>query len=519
MEPEMQKDIIINVSEYETRLAILEDLKLVELLVERPEAERMVGDIYKGVVKSVLPGMQAAFLDLGLEKSAFLHFSDIGDSKRQLDLLYEAEFLEEEEEKKKAKKVPESIQDVLKEGQKILVQVTKEPIGTKGSRVTTQLSLAGRYVVLVPGEEHVGVSRKIYDWAEKRRLKRLAYEIKPDGFGCIIRTVAEGKEKRKLKSDIRNLSRLWKKIKRQAEKKDSPVLLHKDIGLIYSIMRDILTGEVESVVVDSKKEYKKILSYLRSVAKTLRSKVKLYQGKVPIFDAYNIETEIEKMLDRKVWVKKGAYFVIDQTEAMVTIDVNTGRFVGKTTQESTVLKTNLGAAREIARQIRLRDIGGLIIVDFIDMESAENRKKVFEEFKAAFRHDRSKNSILPISDFGLIEMTRERIRPSILHTLSETCHCCGGIGRVISKETVASKIERWFKRAKVGAKYKNYRLMVHPDVAQVLEDGKVNRIRKLSKELRLDIELVKEKNLSSDEFKVFDLGQEMEVTDMFKSRR
>ncbi|KPL00713.1 MAG: hypothetical protein AMJ91_03475 [candidate division Zixibacteria bacterium SM23_73_3] len=518
----MQKDIIINASEHETRLAILEDLKLVELLVERPEAERMVGDIYKGMVKTVLPGMQAAFLDLGLEKSAFLHFSDIGDSKAQLDLLYEAEFLEEEEEAKKAKKakkVPENIQDVLKEGQEILVQVTKEPIGTKGSRVTTQLSLAGRYLVLVPGEDHVGVSRKISHWGEKKRLKRLAYEIKPDGFGCIIRTVAEGKQKRELKSDIKNLSRLWKKIIKQAEKESAPVLLHKDIGLIYSVMRDVLTPNVGSVVVDSKKEFKKILSYLKTVAKGLRSKVKLYEGKVPIFDAYNIELEIEKMLDRKVWVKKGAYFVIDQTEAMVTIDVNTGRFVGKTTQESTVLKTNLQAAWEIARQIRLRDIGGLIIVDFIDMESAENRKKVFDEFKAAFRHDRSKNSILPISDFGLIEMTRERIRPSILHTLSETCPCCGGIGRVISKETVAMKIERWFKRAKVGAKCRNYRLMVHPEVGQVLGDRKTGRIHKLCKELKLDIELAKDENLSSDEFRVFDLNQELEVTDMFKAGR
>jgi len=515
----MQKDIIINASEYETRLAILEDLKLVELLVERPDTERMVGDIYKGVVKTVLPGMQAAFLDLGLEKSAFLHFSDIRDPKSQLDLLYEAEFLEEEEEKKKAKRLPENIQDILKEKQEILVQVTKEPIGTKGSRVTTHLSLAGRYVVLVPGEDHVGVSRKISHWGEKKRLKRLAYEIKPDGFGCIIRTVAQGKQRRELKSDIKNLSRFWKKITKQADKKEAPVLLHKDIGLIYSVMRDILTPDVESVVVDSKREYKKILSYLRNIAKTLRSKVKLYQGKVPVFDAYNIEPEIEKMLDRKVWVKKGAYFVIDQTEAMVTIDVNTGRFVGKTTQESTVLKTNLEAAREIARQIRLRDIGGLIIVDFIDMESAENRKKVFEEFKAAFRNDRSKNSILPISEFGLIEMTRERIRPSILHTLSETCPRCGGIGRVISRETVASKIERWFKRAKVGAGCRNYRMMVHPDVAQILEDAKVNRIHKLSKKLKLDIELVKDEDLPSDKFRVFDLDQQMEVTNMFKSRK
>jgi len=515
----MQKDIIINVSEYETRLAILEDSKLVELQVERPEAERMVGDIYKAVVKTVLPGMQAAFLDIGLEKSAFLHFSDIGDSKAQLNLLYEDDFLEEEEIKKISKQ-PQSIQEVLKEGQEILVQVTKEPMGNKGSRVTTDLSLPGRYVVLVPGEDHVGVSRKISDWSEKRRLKKLTYEIKPDGFGGIVRTVAAGKQKSELKSDIKSLYKLWKGIRKLADKKSAPILLHKNIGLISSIMRDILTPEVNNVVFDSKGDYKQILSYLKSIgAKGLRSKVKLYEGKVPIFDAYNIEPEIEKMLDRKVWVKKGAYFVVDQTEAMVTIDVNTGRFVGKTTQESTVLKTNMESAREIARQIRLRDIGGLIIVDFIDMELEENRKKVFEEFKSAFKNDRSKNSILPISDFGLIEMTRERIRPSILHTLSEICPRCGGIGRVVSRETVAMKIERWFIRAKVGAKCRNYKLLVNPGVALIFEHGKPNRIRKLSKELGLNIELLKDEDLSLDQFKVYDLDQKIEVTDIFKSKK
>ncbi len=515
----MQKDIIINVSEYETRLAVLEDLKLVELLVERPEAERIVGDIYKGTVKSVLPGMQAAFIDVGLEKTAFLHFSDIGDSKSQLDLLYEAEFSDDEEEPKKTRKAPKSIQEVLKQEQQIPVQVTKEPIGTKGCRVTTHLSLPGRYVVLVPGEDHVGVSRKISDWAEKKRLKRMAYEIKPDGFGCIVRTVALGKQTKELKSDVKNLAKLWKSITKKAEKTEAPALLLKNIGMIYSIIQDILTPEVESVVVDSKKEYRKILSYLKTSAKTLRSKLKHYDGKVPIFDAYNIEPEIEKMLDRKVWVKKGAYFVIDQTEAMVTIDVNTGRFVGKSTQEATVLKTNLDAAREIARQIRLRDIGGLIVVDFIDMEVPGNRKKVFEEFKAGFRHDRSKNSILPISDFGLVEMTRQRIRPSILHTLSEICPCCGGIGRVVSKETTATKIERWFSRAKVGSRCRNYRLLVHPDEAGILREGKTSRIRKLSKQLKLDIELVKDPDMTSGEFKVLDLDKNMDVTDMFKSRK
>ncbi|MFH1336692.1 MAG: Rne/Rng family ribonuclease [Candidatus Zixiibacteriota bacterium] len=516
----MQKDIIINVSEYETRLAILEDSKMVELLVERPESERMVGDIHKGIVKTVLPGMQAAFLDIGMGKSAFLHFSDIGESKAQLRQLYEddSDFVEVKEAKK-AKKAPENIQDVLKGGQEILVQITKEPIGTKGPRVTTDLSLPGRYVVLVPGEDHVGVSRKITDWAEKRRLKKLTYEIKPEGFGCIVRTVAEGKDKNQIKSDIKYLHKFWSRIRKLAEKKRAPVLVHKNVGMISSIMRDVLSSEVNSVVIDSKREYKSILSYLKAVAKSLRSVVKLYEGKVPIFDAYNIEPEIEKMLDRKVWVKKGAYFVIDQTEAMVTIDVNTGRYVGKTTQESTVLKTNMDAAKEIARQIRLRDIGGLIIVDFIDMELAENRRRVFEEFKTGFRHDRSRNSILPISDFGLVEMTRERIRPSILHTLSDICPCCNGIGRLISKETMAMKIERWFKRAKIGARCKHYRLMVHPDVVQIFGEGKTSRIRKLNRELGLEIELVKDEDLPLDQFKVFDLEQKAEVTDMFISKK
>ena len=350
-------------------------------------------------------------------------------------------------------------------------------------------------------------------------MKKLVYDIKPEGFGCIVRTVAEGKDKNQIKADINTLYKFWKSIKKLADKKRAPVLVHKNIGLISSVMRDVLTPEVNSVVIDSKREYKNILSYLKSVAKSLRSVVKLYEGKVPIFDAYHIEPEIEKMLDRKVWIKKGAYFLIDQTEAMVTIDVNTGRYVGKSTQESTVLKTNMDAAKEIARQIRLRDIGGLIIVDFIDMELAENRRRVFEEFKAGFKHDRSKNSILPISDFGLVEMTRERIRPSILHTLSDICPCCNGIGRVISKGSMALKIERWFKRAKIGAKYKHYRLMVHPDVVQIFGEGKNSRISKLKRELGLEIELVKDETLPLDQFKVFDLAQKAEVTDMFISKK
>ena len=510
-EDKVQKDIIINLSEYETRIAILEDSKLMELWVERPERERMVGDIYKGIVKAVLPGMQAAFLDLGLEKSAFLHVSDITD-------LYEADFLEEEElAQRKKKKHYHKIEELLKKDQEILVQIMKEPMGTKGTKVTSQLSLAGRYLVLVPGEENIAVSKKIAEREERKRLKRIVSGLKPEGFGAIIRTVAEGKEQKDFKNDIRLLLRLWKKIRKEAEKRKAPSLVHKDMGMVASVIRDQLTPEVNQVVIDSKREFKKIRSYLRVIAPSLRNKVMLYNKDIPIIDFYNVENQIEKMLDRKVWIKKGAYIVIDQTEAMVTIDVNTGRFVGRSDQQSTILRTNMEAARETARQIRLRDIGGLIIVDFIDMYSAEDRRKVFEEFKNSFKNDRSKHSILPISDFGLIEMTRERIRPSLLYTFSQPCPTCDGIGRVLSKETLAAKIERWFRRAKVRSVEKSYKLLVSSEVYRILTEGKESRIKKLNKMLRLEITAEKDESLPIDEFKVFSIDEEAEVTERYKA--
>lgn len=507
----MQKEIIINSSEFETRIAILEDSKLMELWVERPEKERMVGDIYKSIVKTVLPGMQAAFLELGLKRSAFLHISDITE-------FYEADFLEEEElAQKKRKKSPKKIEELLENGQEVLVQIMKEPMGAKGAKVTSQLSLAGRYLVLVPGEEHIGVSRKITDREEKKRLKKVVSELKPEGFGAIIRTVAEGKERKEFKNDIRLLLRLWKKIKREAEKKKAPSLVYKDMGMVASVIRDQLSPNVNQVAIDSKREYRKIHSYLRAMTPNLRQKVILYDEDIPIFDHYNIESQIEKMLDRKVWIKKGAYIVIDQTEAMVTIDVNTGRFVGRSDQKSTILMTNLEAAREIARQIRLRDIGGLIIVDFIDMASFEDRRKVYEEFRASFKNDRSKHSILDISDFGLIEMTRERIRPSLLYTFSEPCPTCEGAGRVLSKETLASKIERWFKRARVRSVDKKFKLTVHPEVHKILTQGKESRMKKLCRMLRIEVDVEIDENLSVDEFRVFSLEERIEITDRFKT--
>jgi len=513
----VNQEIVINVSEYETRVAISEDGKLVELLVERPETQKIAGDIYKGVAKSIFPGMQAAFVDVGLGKNCFLHVSDMGDFSDSAGQLFDLDYMVEEEEgEKRRKSGPPRIEHLLSKEQEILVQVTREAIGTKGPRVTTQLTLPGRYVVLIPGQRHVGTSKKIEDWQEKKRLKKILRDLRQDDFGLIARTVAAGRSPREFKADIKNLTREWNQIQKLARKRKAPCLLHKDLDLIGSLIRDFITPEVESMVVDNKPQFKRIISYLRFVAPGLRSKVRLYQEKIPLFDALGIESEIEKMFSRKIWLKKGGYIVIDQTEALVTIDVNTGRFVGKQSQEDTIFQTNLEAAREIARQIRLRDIGGLIIVDFIDMTYRENERRLYEEFKNAFRRDRAKNAFAPVSEFGLMEMTREKVGPSLLHSLSDPCPVCDGSGRVLSKETTALKIERWFKRARAVSEERDYRLMIHPALAELLLSREDNRLRNLNKQFHLNIELVTDRSLQTYEFKVFSVVENREITERFK---
>ena len=404
----MKKEIIINSTEYETRLAILEDEKLVEFSVERTDTVRMVGDIYKGKINSVLPGMQAAFVDIGMEKAAYLHSSDIGkvyNSKYSEDLDDEeapAEIIR--------KKRREGIEAVLKKNQEILVQVIKEPISTKGPRIATEISIPGRFCVLVPDDDHIRVSKKISNWTERKRLRKIAEPLRPEGFGLILRTEAEEKNEADLKADVKRLLKLWAKLKKKADSAKPPELIHKEEELIVSMVRDIFTDDVESVVIDNRDDYKKIMAYARQVMPQLKDRIKLYKSDVPIFDEYKLELEIDKLLERKVWIRKGAYLIIDQTEAMVTIDVNTGRYTGKSDQEATIFNTNLDSAKEIARQIRLRDIGGLIVCDFIDMYNRDNRKKLYDAFKSFFKNDRAKRAINPVTDFGLVEMTRERVR-------------------------------------------------------------------------------------------------------------
>ncbi|MHB9028797.1 MAG: Rne/Rng family ribonuclease, partial [Candidatus Latescibacterota bacterium] len=429
----MKSEIIINDAIHETRIAILEDSRLVEIWVERPENERMVGDIYKGKVKAVIPGIQAAFVDIGMEKSAFLHVSDVSGESIDFSAQYDLDEDEEEEDNPAApasaprqkrgkaigrgreKKYP-PIESLIKKEQDILVQITKEPISTKGARITSEISLPGRFLVLVPGGSKIGVSRKIESWGERKRLKQLALKYKPKGFGIIIRTVAEGKGEDEIEVEVRELVRQYEELKRKSDAVAPPALIHKEMGMTSGMIRDLLSEDVDRVLVDSRANYDEIRHYLDTTSPGLKNKVQMYQGKEPIFDNYGIEKEIESIFSRKVWLKKGGFLVMDHTEALTVIDVNSGRYIGKSNQDETILNTNIESAIEIARQLRLRDIGGIIVIDFIDMHSHDHRRRVEDAFADALKNDRSKISISQISEFGLMEMTRQRVRPSLIHT-------------------------------------------------------------------------------------------------------
>ncbi len=511
----MKKEILINSTELETRVAILEDDRLVELQVERIDNDRMVGDIYKGIIKTVLPGMQAAFVEIGMPKAAYLHSSDIG---KDYGPRFDSDEYDDEEAPAEIirKRRRQGIETVLKRNQEVLVQVIKEPISTKGPRIATEISIPGRYVVLVPDDDHIRVSKRISNWGEKKRLRKVISPLRPEGFGLIVRTEAEGKEESDFRSDIKRLLKLWSKLKKKADSSKAPSLIHKEADMVISMIRDIFTEDVHRIVVDSKTDYKKVISFARQVAPNLKNRVELYKGDSPLFDLYKVEQEIEKMLERKVWIKKGAYLVIDQTEAMVTIDVNTGRFVGSSDQETTIFHTNLEAAREAARQIRLRDIGGLIIVDFIDMYNRENRRRLYEEFKSCFKNDRAKGAINPVTEFGIVEMTRERVRPSHLHTLMEPCPYCSGLGRVLSKETMATKIERWFKRARAARKFSRFNLAINPVLAESMTDNGTNRITSMMKANSFQINVIRDTTIPLQEYRVFNCESNDEITELYK---
>ena len=495
------REIVVSAQPHQTRVAILENGQLVEFMIERPEQRRIVGDVYKGKVTAVLPGIQAAFLDIGLEKGAFLHASDLSPDLEDLD------FDDDEPGGTRPRRDPSRrvpIEEQLHKGDELLVQVMKEPIGTKGPRVTAQVTLPGRFVVLMPDMQHVGVSRKIEDRAERTRLRQIVQRHRSAGVGVIVRTVGCGESEESFRSDIRHLESLWKQIREEAERVQAPAHVHRDMTLTTGLIRDVFSEDFDRLIVDAPEEHRSILEYLESVSPDLVRKVELYEDETPLFDAFDIEPEIEKTLHRKVWLKKGGYICIDQAEALIAIDINTGRYKGKSNQEETILRCNLEAAREIPRQLRLRDIGGLIVIDFIDMASEENRAAVREELRRHLKKDRARTKTFPVSELGLVEMTRQRVRPAMSSYYSVACPQCHGTGRVLSKESLLARVERIVRRVGWNTLVPRVEIRVHPERADFLLEEGFDRIAALESRFDLAVDIREDRELRLDEIRVLD---------------
>lgn len=466
----MGNEILINVTRGETRVTLLEGGQVVEFYVERRRDASLVGNIYKGKVVKILPGMQSAFVDIGLEKAAFLYVADIKTETDEYALLFEEEEKETSIELLSRRGRTEmAIEEIIQEGQEFLVQVSKNPIGSKGARVTSYITLPGRYLVLMPDVEHIGISRRISDEDERNRLKAIVERIKPEGYGLIIRTASEESPEEDIRKDLEFLILLWEDIQQRIDRTPARGLLYTDLDLAFRSVRDLMNQNVERLIIDSPEEYERIIEFVRAYFPKLLDKIEFYEEPEPIFDAFGVELDISRGIGRRVWLKSGGYIVVDQTEAMTVIDVNTGKFVGKEGLEDTILRTNLEAVKEIAYQIRLRNLGGIIIIDFIDMEIIENRDKVFNAFTEAMKKDKAKNTISHISDLGLIQMTRKRVRESLGRTLCSSCPYCEGKGFLISPETLCYEILRMIRKlAKHGSK--KIIITTHPSVAELLSD-------------------------------------------------
>jgi ribonuclease G len=470
----MNKEIYISESMGESRIAIIEDSTLVEVYVEKQDKARMVGNIYKGQVENVLPGMQAAFVDIGYDINAFLPFSEIENPA------YLADVDDSDQNSSKSKngqhrnrkKYQADINVDLKSGQDIYVQVIKEAFAGKGPRVTTEIALPGRLLVLVPNAKYIGISKKIWDKYERRRLKKIVSSLKDKEMGVIVRTVAEGKSEESLKNDFSMLLDNWGKLEAKSNRSKGTALIYEDLETASSVIRDLFTPDISKIVIDSKKMYRKLQSYMEEVSPNMANRLEHYKLKQPLFESMGIENELDKLLRPKVWMKSGAYLIIEKTEAMVVVDVNSGRFVGKKNHEENSLKINLETCREAARQLRLRDLSGLVVIDFIDMKEESNRRKVYYELRKELKKDRAKVAVSPISEFGLLEMTRQRIRLSLLDSMSEECPTCHGAGRIMSKETLLTRIDHWLRRYKTKHHSLKLKLELHPQIAGFMKDNK-----------------------------------------------
>ncbi|HEY3935279.1 MAG TPA: Rne/Rng family ribonuclease [Gemmatimonadales bacterium] len=540
----MKREILISGTSRETRVAIIEDDRLVELLVDRPDQSRTVGDIYYGRVEAVLAGIQAAFVDIGLEKSAYLHASDLlepeedddpedrddddaapdGDGEASSDA--DPATAPQAATRRRGdggrreiggrRAVPD-IAERLKKGEMLPVQVTKEPISTKGCRVTAQISLAGRFLVYMPYATKVGVSRKIENREQRAKLREMVSKLVPsDAGGVIVRTVAEGVTEDHFRREIQSLITTWKKIKRkQMYARRGPALLHREASLTRSLVRDVFSAKVDALWVDSRELHREICQYLELIDPELTERVHFYDDPAPLFDRFKIETEIRDLFQQRVDLPSGGYVIIQPTEALVSVDVNTGRYTGKRDPEKTILRTNIEAAREIARQIRLRDVGGIIVADFIDMETKANRDRVLQELRTHLGRDRARTRAYAVSELGLIEMTRQRVRPSLWASMTRECPVCHGTGRIFSPEVVTRRLERALKRAGTERKERKLAIRLHPDVALYLLEEEPRLVQSLGRQGGIDLELRDDPMLRLDEFRLMSRPAGRDVTELY----
>ena len=541
----MTKEMIISTNGHETRVAILEDDLLAEVFVERERNRGVVGNVYKGRVSKVLPGMQSAFVNLGLERDGFLYVSDVVNTMEEFERLSgdddedeppaagavgsgAAEVAAEAapaangaerrgrgrgRDRGDREKGPEpKIEELVKEGQDIIVQVAKEPLGTKGARLTSHVTMPGRFLVFMPTVDHVGVSRKISTREERNRLRGIVKEFRSQhqfGGGVIIRTAAEGRPKEDIVSDLQYLHRVWTEMRQKSETSRAPAVVFREASLVAKLLRDLLTDDYTAIRIDDPREYQRIVELLDRIMPGMSGRVKLHDKPFPIFEEYGVQAELDKALKSKVWLKSGGSIVINQTEALVAIDVNTGRYVGKKTAgrlEDTIIKTNLEAVKEIVRQIRLRDLGGIIVLDFIDMEEKKNRQKVFQAVEHELRRDRSPSKALQVSDFGLVIVTRKRVKQSLERTLTEPCPYCSGTGTIKSSSTVCYEILSEVKKVGPELEGLGVLLRVNPDIARALKDEERGVLRDLKQTLGKDIIVKPDVQLHHEQFDVMSIG-------------
>ncbi len=505
----MSKEIIINSNPQETRVAVVEDDLLTEIYIEREKQRGIVGNIFKGRVTKVLPGMQSAFVNIGLDRDAFLYVADVIDSIEEAETVLsddeeasdlggeELKYLQEQPQPRTL-----SIDELLREGQEIVVQVAKEPIAGKGARITTHVTLPGRYLVYMPTVEHVGVSRRIEDEAERTRLREVISAEKGTDEGFIVRTAGEGKASEDFARDVKFLKKIWEEIKRKSESRSAPAVIHRDLGLIQRTLRDIFSADFSVVWVDTENAYEECVEFMDRIQPELVNRIRLYSKDYPIFEEYGIQLEIEKSLRSKVWLKSGGYIVINQTEALVAIDVNTGKYVGKKRLEDTVVRTNLEAVKAIVRQVRLRDLGGIIILDFIDMEEKENQARVLEALENELKSDRSRTKLLQISDFGLVEITRKRVKQSLERLLCQPCPYCMGSGRIKSETTICYDIQRELLKSRTTIEGKHLIVRANPAVARVFREDEYRLVQDLEEILNSTITVKSDDNLHHEQFDV-----------------